>query len=320
MLLPRISLQALDAFERVARSGSVQAAAAEMKLSISSVSHHIARLEDQLGVVLFDRSTRPFALTRAGQQALQHLSKGLLHIRRATNETAISGLLNTRSLRIGIVEEFESTVTPELASFLTKQMPRATLSICNVLSHQADSLLQKGDIDLAVVSEATKVTADMPSAPLLRDPFIIAMPESLRCAPEDLLTQAEGLPFLRFNQNHLIGAHIEAHLARNHIELPSRFVFDSVQSIMAVVASGAGWSIVTPLGFMRAQRFAQNVRLHPMSLPTFSRSIVLLSRSSFDARTRQALAVLLRQIMNREVVGPACKAYPWLVGQLATKE
>ena len=137
MPLPRISLQALDAFERVARSGSVQTTAAEMKLSISSVSHHIARLEDQLGVVLFDRSSRPFALTREGHQALQHLSKGLLHIRRATNETAISGLLTTRSLRIGIVEEFESTVTPELAAFLTKQMPQATLSICNILSHQA---------------------------------------------------------------------------------------------------------------------------------------------------------------------------------------
>ena len=59
--LPRVSLQVLDAFERVARTGSVQIAAGEMGLSISTVSAHIALLEDQLGITLFDRTHRPFA-------------------------------------------------------------------------------------------------------------------------------------------------------------------------------------------------------------------------------------------------------------------
>lgn len=320
MSLPRISLQALDAFERVARTGSVQIAAAEMELSISSVSHHIARLEDQMGVVLFDRSTRPFVLTREGHQALQHLSKGLLHIKRATSESAISGLLSARSLRIGVVEEFESTVTPELARFLTKQMPKTTLSISNVLSHQANDLLKKGDIDLAIVSQTDSVSSDLNSIALMREPYVAALPAGLDLDPADLLQAQGDLSFLRFNQSHLIGKHIETHLARNNVELANRFVFDSVQSILSIVASGTGWSIITPLGFMRAQRFAASIGLHVLPLPAFSRKIVLATRDDFDDPTRLAIATLLRQIMNREVIEPAIQAYPWLSERLLIEE
>jgi DNA-binding transcriptional LysR family regulator len=310
----------LDAFERVARTGSIQIAAAEMALSISSVSHHISRLEEQIGTVLFDRTTRPFVLTREGHQALQHLSKGLHHIRRAADATVISGLLNARSLRIGLIDEFESNVTPALATFLAKEMPEATVSIRNILSHQAPDLLHKGEIDLAVVAESSDMPRDVSSLRLLRDPFVLVAPEGLHDAPADIVHGRTNLDFLRFNQSHLIGVQIAAHFARNQIVLPRRLEFDSVQSIMAIVAGGAGWSVITPLGFVRSQRFAANTRLHPLPLPAFSRRLALVARDSIDLPTQNALAALLRQIMQRELVAPACAAYPWLSGPLSVED
>jgi DNA-binding transcriptional ArsR family regulator len=131
--LPRISLHALEAFERVAQSGSMQDAAHEMGLSISSVSHHVARLEAQLGVTLLDRSSRPFVLTREGREALRHVSAGLIHLRRATSETAIGGLARTHALRIGIVDDFENNVAPDLAVILASLMPLAKIAISMVL-------------------------------------------------------------------------------------------------------------------------------------------------------------------------------------------
>ncbi len=65
------------------------------------------------------------------------------------------------------------------------------------------------------------------------------------------------------------------------------------------------------------QQFAKNVRLLPLSLPAFARSIALLSRDDFDVATKSALAHLLREIMTREVVEPAVAAYPWLAGRLS---
>tara|TARA_R110002095_G_scaffold152706_1_gene132834 strand:- start:564 stop:1535 length:972 start_codon:yes stop_codon:yes gene_type:complete len=312
MPLPRVSLQALDAFERVAQSGSMQIAAGEMGLSISSVSHHIARLEEQLGVTLFDRSSRPFRLTREGARALQHLSKGLYHLRRATNETVISGLLGTRSLCIGIVEDFESTVTPELAVMLARQMPHAALSICNILSHEAPGLLRKGEIDVAVSSRFAAFDGDISTTEILNDPFVLVAPAGQDTDPALLLGGQSELPFLRFNPTHLIGKQVEAHLVRTRTELPRRFAFDSVQSILAVVANGAGWSLITPLGFMRAQRFAQMVQLHPLPFASFARTITMSSRADFDDATRHAIAAIFQQIVQRAAIDPACIRYPWL--------
>ena len=315
MPLPRISLQALEAFERLAQSGSLQDVAGEMKLSISSVSHHIARLEDQLGLTLLDRSTRPFRLTREGQQALHHLSKGLFHLRRATSETEISGLLGTRSLTIGIVEDFESNVTPELAVVLARQMPRAKLSIRNILSHEAPALLQKGEIDVAVATKGEDHTSALTSHPLVRDPFVLAVPKGLDLEAKTLFSAQDGLPFLRFNKDHLIGKQVEAHFSRNRISLPDRFSFDSVQSIMAIIANGDGWSVMTPVGYVRGRSFADSVELHPLPIAAFARTIHVMSRADFDGQTMRAITGLLHQIVGRRTVEPACAAFPWLRDQ-----
>ena len=317
MPLPRISLQALEAFERLARSGSLQGVAHEMKLSISSVSHHIARLEEQLGLTLLDRSTRPFRLTREGKQTLHHLSQGLFHLRRATNETEISGLLGTRSITIGIVEDFESNVTPELAVVLARQVPQAKLSIQNILSHEAPTLLLKGEIDVAVASKDADHAPGLVSIPLVRDPFVLAVPKDTDVDAADLFAGKSDIPFLRFNKNHLIGKQIEAHFSRNRIALPDRFSFDSVQSIMAIISNGEGWSVMTPLGFVRGRSFSQSVQLRPLPIAAFARTINVMSRSDFDNPTMRAITGVLHQIVGRRTVEPACGAYPWLVEQFA---
>lgn len=312
MPLPKLSLQVFEAFEHVARSGSVRRAAREMGVSISSVSHHVSRLEAELGATLFDRSSRPFVLTREGREALHHLSLGLQHLRRATSETAVGGLLGARALRIGIVEDFESNVAPDLAVTLAARMPRATLTLSHILSHQAPDLLRTGALDVAIAAEATEPPRDLIVEPLARDPFLLVKPRVSDVEPQAFVAGTSRLPFLRFNPGHLIGKQIDAHLRRNRVSLPERFIFDSVQSIMAVIASGGGWSLVTPLGCVRAQRYAGQVDLQPLPLAPFARRISLMARQEFDARMARAIAALVRQSITRLAIEPLCRTHPWL--------
>ncbi len=317
MPLPRLPLQVFEAFEHVARLGSMQGAAREMGMSISSVSHHVARLEEALGVTLLDRSSRPFSLTREGREMLHHLTAGLQHLRRATNETAIGGLLGTRSLHIGIVEDFESNVAPELAVVLAGRMPNAKLSIRNVLSHEAPDLLRRGKLDISIASEVDAVSPNLTVFPILREPYVLVAPSDFAGDGADLLKGRTTLPFLRFNPDHQIGRQIEAHLARNRIVLPERVSFDSVQSIMAVVANGDGWSILTPVGFARAQRFAERTKMLPLPLATFSRQISLTARNDFDMQTARAVADLVQQNVMSSVMRNVVSAYPWLDGTVS---
>lgn len=77
------SLPALRTFESAARLGSFKAAAAELTVSATAVSHQIRALEEQLGVPLFIRKTRAIGLTAAGKELAPVLTRTFLDIRNA---------------------------------------------------------------------------------------------------------------------------------------------------------------------------------------------------------------------------------------------
>lgn len=78
-----LSLDALAAFEAVARRGSFTAAARELHVTQSAVSHRVRGLEAQLGYSLFVRSTRFIKLTQDGEVLARGVAQGLTSIRDA---------------------------------------------------------------------------------------------------------------------------------------------------------------------------------------------------------------------------------------------
>src|SRR4026209_1180111 len=70
-------LSCLLAFEAAARRASFSAAASELNLTPSAVSHQIAKLEQLLDVRLFERSSRAIALTEAGREYMSRVSLAL---------------------------------------------------------------------------------------------------------------------------------------------------------------------------------------------------------------------------------------------------
>ena len=85
-------LAALRAFEAAARLGSFKAAAEELAVTPSAVSHQIRALEAQAGLALFDRQVRKVSLTGAGAQLYPVLRDGF-----DAFADVIEGLTRTRS-------------------------------------------------------------------------------------------------------------------------------------------------------------------------------------------------------------------------------
>jgi DNA-binding transcriptional LysR family regulator len=79
-------LPSLVAFEAIARRRSFALAATELHLTPSAVSHQVARLEDFLGVKLFERSSRGVNLSPAGEAYLQRVAGALGAIGAATDD------------------------------------------------------------------------------------------------------------------------------------------------------------------------------------------------------------------------------------------
>jgi LysR family glycine cleavage system transcriptional activator len=84
--VPAISLKFLKTFHIAARRGSFAAAAAELFLTPSAVSHQVRGLEEQLGVALFQRKPRALVLTETGVRLLARIDPAFSELEAATAE------------------------------------------------------------------------------------------------------------------------------------------------------------------------------------------------------------------------------------------
>jgi len=128
------SLKFLKTFHIAAKRGSFKAAADELCITASAVSHQIKLLEDQLGVVLFERGAHSLALTAAGSHFLDNIEALFSRL-----ETAIEQLRNRFS---------RSVLRLHVPSFFASEL---------LVPHLADFSNAQPDIDLQI---ATRVTPD----------------------------------------------------------------------------------------------------------------------------------------------------------------
>jgi DNA-binding transcriptional LysR family regulator len=303
----RVTLWGIEVFLAAAEEGSISAAARRLGVSPSAVSQQLAGLESALGAGLLDRATRPLRTTPAGAMFRRHAQVMLNAAEEARAELALADLAGLTTLRLGMIEDFEADVTPRLLSSLAGSLKGCRFTLETGPSHRLLDLLESRALDVVV---ATDLPAESSSEagrrdihPLLRDPFVAVAPRG--CSIADL-------PLIQYTQRHVIGRQIAAHLARLGIKPASRFELDSYHAILAMVAAGAGWAILTPLALHQARRFRGRLDVLPLPFEPFDRTLSLSARPGVLRDIPGRIAQELRQLIGTEVVAPMRAAYPFL--------
>ncbi|MCZ8088678.1 MAG: LysR family transcriptional regulator, partial [Rhodobacteraceae bacterium] len=93
---------------------------------------------------------------------------------------------------------------------------------------------------------------------------------------------------------------------------------DSYTPILAMVAAGAGWTILTPLALHHAARFREAVDLQPLPFEPLGRTLSLQARAGVLRDMPGDVAVRLRRLLDRQVVQPTRALWPWLGDTLRT--
>lgn len=136
----------LQTFESAARHGSFTQAAKELSLTQSAVSRQISELENQIGVLLFERVRQRVVLSDAGQKFLPEVRR-LLGLTEETMLRAMAASQSASSLSIATLPTFGSRwLTPRLPDFLS-QHPEMAL---NVASRSEPFDFDEEPFDLAI--------------------------------------------------------------------------------------------------------------------------------------------------------------------------
>lgn len=313
----RITLWGMEVFVATAQEASLSAAARRLGASAATISQQLTNLEGAVGTTLLDRGARPVTLTPAGEMFLRRANTILDEADQAKAELAMADLSRLTRLRLGMIEDFDADVTPQLLTGLSGTLKNCRFLLETGASHRLVDLLDARALDVIVAAEMGQAQTGHETHALMQEPFLAAVPKGFDDRG-DLARALRRQPLIHYTTRHYMGRAVAAHLEEQDLTTTHRFELDSYHAILAMVADGAGWSILTPLAWMRAERFRDKIDLLPLPFAPLSRQINLTARNNVLSTMPGTIAETLRPLLEEHVVVPAIASWPWLADDLKT--
>lgn len=146
-----LDITTLRALVAVTDHGGVTRAAAMLNLTQSAVSMQIKRLEDMLGLSLFDRGNRRVSLTASGEQLVRYARRIL-----ALNDEAVGRLtedLYEGELRLGVPHDIVYPVVPRVLKQFNAAYPRVNVHLRSSSTVKLREEFARGEVDLILTTE-----------------------------------------------------------------------------------------------------------------------------------------------------------------------
>jgi len=241
-----VELSSLHAFVQVARDRSFSRAAQALFITQPAVSKRIAGLERELGTPLFDRVGRQVLLTEAGRQLLpraEQLLDDMTDIRRELSNLSkqVAGtLLMGTSHHIGLHR------LPRVLKGYTIRYPEVDLEIRFMSSELTCQAVERGELELGVVTLPPEPTGNLLLRPVWRDPlcFVVARDHPLARHPRLEAAELTAYPAVLPTASTYTRGLLEAALAPLGGEIRCELSTDYLETLKMMASIGLGWSLL----------------------------------------------------------------------------
>lgn len=193
ILSARIPMASLLQALAVAECLNFRHAANALGVSQSSVSARIRALEEELGILLFERNTRGVRLTEAGRLFVERVAAGIDQLDHAVKAASMAASGECGRLRIGVHGLIAGSFLDNLLAGYRKEHPCIAVEMIEATARDAVMQLRGGRIDVAFVVGAFELP-DCHSRPIWTEPLMVALPVDHRLADQPGVTWAELAP------------------------------------------------------------------------------------------------------------------------------
>lgn len=281
-----LKISQLRAFVTVADCGNFSTAALELEISQSTVSHAIATLEAELGVILLERGRHGATVTAIGEQILPDARQVLELLVAIQKKATLDQKLQSGVVHVAAIRSIATHFLPDAIVRFRQQFPLVTVIVRDCEHYpEVEQLLQAGQAEIGLTLLPT--TAEFEAWELIRDEFVALLPANT-LAPTAALTweQLVSYPMIMtpLTAPYLHTRTIKAHLAQFGYALNVAYEVQEDSTIIGMVKRGLGASVMARLA---AEPIPEGIQVHSLPSP-LERSIgvairkdVLLSRAVF---------------------------------------
>ncbi|WP_281164790.1 LysR family transcriptional regulator [Liquorilactobacillus sicerae] len=285
-----MSTFAYEVFSEVAKQETFLAAASQLNVTPSAISHSITNLEKELGFSLFIRNRTGVKLTQDGEKILPVIQDILNDEAKLAEEAARINGLNQGRIRIGAFSSVCINWLPDIIRSFKKSFPEIELSVTQGNFNAVAEQVRIGTIDIGF--SALPIKEKLEVIPLHRDPIYCVTPESFKPQAGEIVTadDIEGRNFILQQIDY--DRDTKKALDTYQVSLNSIHYSIDDASIIAMVESGLGLGILPELAL---QKLSGNVNYYPFK-EHFYRTICLVTHS--EAKQTPSTKAFVRAIQD----------------------
>ncbi len=269
--------RAIEVFVAIVETRQVTLAAEMLGITQSAASQQLQSLEKALGVQVIDRATRPAQLTKAGIALHKRAMTILGEVEGLRADVREIGEVPLPLLRVAMLASIATTLCPVLAGLARDEFGIPELSLTAGLAHDHQSLLRNKRTDLAITSDTLFEIEGLTRFPIMTEQFLLVVPKGCDGPLDDLEALAAQLPMVRFARETAVGMRTDQHLSRVRVSLPRSIEGDRSSIVMAPVAAGMGFTLLTPTLLLDGLAEGMEIDVHELPVPGFSREINLVT-------------------------------------------
>jgi LysR family transcriptional activator of glutamate synthase operon len=230
-----------------------------------AISQQVRKLEQELGIDLFDRGRAGVRVTHAGALILARARRILSEVEALREEAAAARGLEFGRIELGAVQNIGPLDLPALIADFHRQHTGVDVSLREVSTQAMYSMVANDQLDLAIAALDVPVPAGLASRELLREPLVAIVPSGHRLSSRRVLRLEElaGEPFVAFAKGTGLRAAIERAAADAGFTATVHFETGEMTRVLALVAHGLGLALIPASTDHRERGDLMTVRLRP---------------------------------------------------------
>jgi DNA-binding transcriptional LysR family regulator len=291
----KVDTLGIQAFIAIAEQGGFGKAAATLHITQTALTRRVQNLESQLGVKLFERTTRSVALTSIGQDFLPQARRLLSDLGAMLAEIRETGKTLRGDVSIACVPTAGIQYLPRIIQEYSARYPQNRIKILDHSSAGVAGAVLRREAEFGI-NIGGPLHADLSSVPLLEDRYVLICRNDHPFARKGKLTwkQLSSQPLIFAGESSSNRPLLDAALGESGHALRAFYEVQRSSTAVGLVAAGVAAAIVPSLSIQ--QGAYPRIKVVPLVDPVVSRTLVLVSRKTAQlSPAAQALYELIRK-------------------------
>ena len=299
-----MTLQQLEYIMAVYRHKHFAKAAEACNVTQPTLSSMIQKLEEELGVKIFDRKRQPILPTPIGQHIIDQGWEILQHAKQLKSSVDEEKHSLSGTFRVGILPTIAPYLIPRFFPQLMQRYPELDIRIREMQTHEIKKALEQGDIDVGILAELEGM-GEFETIHLFYEQFFgyVAKNDPLYINKVIHTADLKGEYLWMLDEGHCFRDQLVKFCQLKEAKQSQKaYSLGSIETFMRIVENGKGITFIPELAIFQLAD-SQKELVRPFAIPIPTRDIVIINNKNFVRHTiRQLFIVSIQKAVPADML------------------